>query len=123
MRTPRARVRALGASGHGAQHWVGERLSSIALVPLGLWAVWAVLRAAPNGYEGAVDLLDNPFHAVMAVLFLAVSIQHMHGGMRVIIEDYVPRHGQRVGWLLLNAGVCLLVGALAVFSVLKVALT
>ncbi len=123
MRTPRARVRALGASGHGASHWLSERVTSIALVPLGLWTVWAVLAAAPGGYDGAVDLLSNPFHAVMAVLFVAVSFQHMHVGMRVIIEDYVPRHGQRVGWLLLNAAVCGLIGALAVFSILKVALS
>ena len=121
-RTPRARVRALGASGHGAGHWVSERLSSIALVPLGLWAVWAVLHVAPLGYAGAVDLLHNPIHATLTVLFLAVSVQHMHAGMRVIIEDYVPEHGQRLLALLLNAGLCLLVGALAVFSVLKTAL-
>lgn len=122
-RTPRARVRALGASGHGASHWLTERLTSIALVPLGLWAIWAVLRVAPQGYAGAVDLLRNPFHATMAVLFLAVSVQHMHAGMRVVIEDYVPEHNQRIFWLLVNAGVCLLAGALAVFSVLKVALS
>lgn len=128
-RTPRARVRALGASGHGASHWLAERLTSVALVPLGLWAVWAVLRVASgpsrgysSAYVAATDLLHNPIHAVMAVLFLAVSVQHMHAGMRVIIEDYVPEHNQRIAWLLVNAGVCLIVGALAVFSVLKTAL-
>lgn len=121
MRTPRARVRALGAAGHGAGHWMSERITSVALVPLGLWAIWAVLRAAPEGYEGAVALLRNPFHVVTAVLFLAVSFQHMHAGLRVILEDYVPRHGQRLAWSLLNTTVCVLAGALAIFSVLKVA--
>lgn len=123
MRTPRARVRALGAAGHGAGHWLGERLSSVALVPLGLWAVWAVLAVAPGGYGAAVDLLGNPFHAVMAVLFLGISFVHMHDGMRVIIEDYFPDVGRRASLLLLNSTVCLLGGALAVFSVLKVALS
>lgn len=122
-RTPRARVRALGASGHGAGHWLSERLTSIALIPLGLWAVWAVLRVAPQGYAGAVDLLHNPVHATFAVLLMAIAVQHMHAGMRVIIEDYVPEHGQRIGWLLVNAAVCLFAGALGVLSILKTALS
>lgn len=121
-RTPRARVRALGASRHGANTWIAERVSSIALVPLGLWAVWAVLAVAPYGYAGAIDLLHNPFHATMAVLFAAVSFHHTQLGMRVIIEDYVASHGPRVFWLLVNAGACLLGGALVVFSILRVAL-
>lgn len=122
-RTPRARVRALGASGQGGHHWIVERVTSVVLVPLGLWAVWAVLHVAPRGYAGAVDLLSNPFNAVMAVLFAAISFHHTQLGMRVIIEDYVPNHAQRVFWLLVNAAACILGGALVVFSILRVALS
>ena len=34
FRTPLSRARGSGAAGHGASHWVAERVSSIALAPL-----------------------------------------------------------------------------------------
>jgi len=46
-RTPLPRARALGAAHHGAAHWISERVSSIALVPLTLWAVYATIHLAP----------------------------------------------------------------------------
>ena len=43
-------------------------------------------------------------------------------GLRVVIEDYIEKHLSRAGLLVLNVFVCVLFGALAVFSILKVAL-
>jgi succinate dehydrogenase / fumarate reductase membrane anchor subunit len=120
-RTPLARARGLGAAKHGVGHWIGERVSSIALVPLGLWGVYAILKLAGAGYEGAVLWLGHPLNATLMALLAIVSFWHMHAGMRVIVEDYVD--GMQRAWLLLiNLFVCVLVGALAVFSILKVAL-
>jgi succinate dehydrogenase / fumarate reductase membrane anchor subunit len=42
--------------------------------------------------------------------------------VRVIVEDYIHKHGNKIVLLLLNAGVAWLAGALGVFSILKVAL-
>ena len=121
-RTPLARARGLGAAGHGAGHWLSERVSSLALVPLVLWIAYAGLQLAGTGYEGAVAWVREPLNAVLLTLLLAISFQHMHAGMRVVIEDYVENTMQRAAWLVLNLFVCVLFGALAVFSVLKVAL-
>ncbi|HTI68095.1 MAG TPA: succinate dehydrogenase, hydrophobic membrane anchor protein [Caulobacteraceae bacterium] len=121
-RTPLSRARGLGSAKEGVHRFIAERATAIALVPLSLWAVYAVLRVAPVGYEGAVNLLQSPVNAVLAVLLIAVSCAHMEAGMRVIIEDYVQKHGPKIALLLLNAGVCWLGGALGVFSILKVAL-
>ena len=43
-------------------------------------------------------------------------------GLRVVIEDYVYTHLSKAACLLANLFVCGLFGALAVFSILKVAL-
>ena len=37
-RTALSRARGLGSAKHGAGHWISERVSSIALVPLTVWA-------------------------------------------------------------------------------------
>jgi succinate dehydrogenase / fumarate reductase membrane anchor subunit len=45
----------------------------------------------------------------------------MHVGLRVVIEDYIHKSLSKAALLLLNMFVCGLGGALAVFSILKVA--
>lgn len=122
-RTPLARARGLGAAGHGAGHWISERLSSLALVPLVLWVIYAGLQLAGAGYDGALAWVRHPLNAVLLVLLLATSFQHMHGGMRVVVEDYIHKTATKAVLLILNLFVCVLFGALAVFAVLKVALS
>lgn len=121
-RTPLSRARGLGAAGHGVGHWISERVSSIALVPLVIWGVHAGLTLAASGYDGAVVWVRQPLNAVLMALLLAVSFHHMHAGLRVFIEDYLEKPVTKAAALLLNLFVCALGGALAVFSILKVAL-
>ena len=53
FKTPLKRARGLGASHSGVGGFIAERVTSIALVPLCLWAVWAAMAVAPTGYAGA----------------------------------------------------------------------
>jgi succinate dehydrogenase / fumarate reductase membrane anchor subunit len=121
-RTDLARARGLGAAKHGAGHWLSERMTSILLVPLSVWAVFAGFRLASVDYATAVDWLQKPFNAVMLILLVAVSFLHMHAGVRVIVEDYIHKTLTKSALLVINLIVCLLFGALAVLSILKVAL-
>jgi succinate dehydrogenase / fumarate reductase membrane anchor subunit len=121
-RTPLSRARGLGSAHHGVTHWISERVSSIALVPLTLWAVFGVLRLAAGDYAFAAHWIAQPLNAVLMVLTLAVSFYHMHAGLRVVIEDYIHVTLNKSALLVLNLFVCVLCGALAIFSILKVAL-
>ena len=109
-----------GAS-HGTGHFVAERVTSLALIPLSLWAVYAVIRLAPLPYEGVVDFLANPVNTTLAVLFIALSFYHMGLGMQVVIEDYIHRRGSLMGLLLVNALVWGGGAVLAIVCILKVA--
>jgi succinate dehydrogenase / fumarate reductase membrane anchor subunit len=122
-RTPLSRARGLGSAKHGVSQWISERVAAIALVPLTLWTVFGVLRLAANDYEFAVAWIGEPLNAVLMVLTVALSFWHMHGGMRVVIEDYIHKPLTKSGLILLSLFVCGLLGALAVFSILKVALS
>ena len=121
-RTDLSRARGLGAAGHGAGHWLSERITSVALAPLGLWGVFAALHLARAGYDGAVDWLQSPVNAVQQELTLAISFLHMHNGMRVVVEDYIEHKPSRLLWILLSAAACGLAASLSIFAVLKVAL-
>ena len=121
-RTPLGRARGLGSAKHGAGHWVSERVTAIALVPLTIWAVYGILRLAAGGYGFAVHWIQDPLNATLTVLTLAITFWHMHSGLRVVVEDYIHKALTRSALLLVNLFVCGLAGALAIFSILKVAL-
>jgi succinate dehydrogenase / fumarate reductase membrane anchor subunit len=121
-RTPLGRARGLGSAKHGAGHWVSERVAAIALVPLIVWAVYGVLRLAAGDYGFAVHWIQDPLNATLTVLTLAISLWHMQSGVRVIVEDYIHKTLTKTTLLLINLFLCGLAGALAIFSILKVAL-
>jgi succinate dehydrogenase / fumarate reductase membrane anchor subunit len=120
-RTPLSRARGLGAARHGVTHWISERVGAVALVPLTLWGVFAVLQLAAGDYRFAVHWIGQPLNAVLMVLLLGISFWHMASGMRVIVEDYIHVTLTKSAILILNLFVCGLAGALAIFSILKVA--
>jgi succinate dehydrogenase / fumarate reductase membrane anchor subunit len=122
-RTPLSRARGLGSAKHGAGHWISERVSSVALIPLTLWAVYGILRLAAGDYGFAVHWVSDPLNATLSVLTLVVGFFHMHSGMRVVVEDYIEKTLTKSALLILNLFVCGLAGALAIFSILKVALS
>ena len=122
-RTALGRARGLGSAKHGVNHWIAERVSSIALVPLSLWGLFSAITLSRVGFEGATIWLHAPVNAVLAVLLTVVSFQHMQAGLRVVVEDYLHTPGTKTLALLLNLFVCVLGAALAVFCILKVALT
>jgi succinate dehydrogenase / fumarate reductase membrane anchor subunit len=121
-RTPLARARGLGSAKHGVGNWIGERVSAVALVPLTLWGAFGVLRLAAGDYGFAVAWISQPLNATLMVLLIAISFWHMHAGLRVVVEDYIEVALTKSALLILNLFVCGLAGALAVFSILKVAL-
>ena len=121
FRTPLSRARGLGSAHHGVSGFLVERTTSIALVPLCLWAVYAAIKVAPLGYESAVLMLRQPVNAIMSLLLISVSFLHMREGLKVVIEDYVQTPATRIFALLLNSTLCWGLWSVAAFSILRVA--
>ena len=122
FRTPLSQARGLGSAKHGVGHWVSERVAAIALVPLVVWGAYSVIRLASLDYYGAVEWIGHPVNATLMILTIAISFMHMQSGVRVIVEDYVYTHLGKAACLLANLFISGLAGALAIFSILKVAL-
>jgi succinate dehydrogenase / fumarate reductase membrane anchor subunit len=120
-RTGLSRARGLGSAKHGVGGFIVERVTSIALIPLVLWAVYSGLYLSVQQYAGAVIWLRSPLNAVLLGLLIVVGFWHMHVGVRVIVEDYIHKPLSKSTLLLLNLFVCVGAGALALFCVLKVA--
>jgi succinate dehydrogenase / fumarate reductase membrane anchor subunit len=121
FRTPRRTAAGLGSAKHGVGHWIAERVTSVALVPLTLWVVFAVLKVAPLGYEQAVMWLQHPVNLTLAVLFAGTAAYHMGIGLQVVIEDYIHKKSTLIALLVLNFFVWFGVAAWAIVSLVKVA--
>lgn len=120
--TPLGRARGLGSAKHGVGHFIGQRVSAIALVFLVLWGVWAAFFLARSGdYEAARLWLASPVNATLLVLTALVAFYHMQLGMRTIVEDYIHRPETKAVLLVANVFLCFGGAALTVVCLLKVA--
>jgi succinate dehydrogenase / fumarate reductase, membrane anchor subunit len=73
---------------HGAKEWLSERLTSLILVPLTLWALWSAASIAGGGYEAALAFVRTPVHSGLIGVLAAISVWHMHMGLKAVIDDY-----------------------------------
>jgi len=120
-RTPLRRARGLGSAKHGVGHFIGQRVSAAALIPLTLWGLWSAFTLARGGYDGAIAWLRSPIDAALIALLALAAFYHMQIGMRVIIEDYVHAKGWRTTLLIGNLFLCWGAAALTLVCLMKVA--
>lgn len=121
IRTPRAQVRGLGSAKHGVGHFIGQRGSAVALIFLVPWFLIGLLDAVNGGYSHAMMWIEVPLHGLAIFLALGAAIYHMRLGMQVVIEDYISRPITRMILLMLNTFFCVLLFAVAGYSVVVIA--
>ena len=115
------KVRGLGSAREGGEHWIAERVSSVALLLLGVWLIASLLMLPGLDHGTLREWLRTPLGAVPMALFVITAFLHGMDGLKVVIDDYVHETANNV---LLN-GIVLFAGigglALALFSLAKVA--
>ena len=116
------RVRGLGSAKEGAHHWWRQRVTAFGNLFLILWLIFSLLRLPDLGFETVRGWLQSPLVAVPMALIVINTFWHMKMGLQVVIEDY--QHGSsRVVFLGLLNIFTFGAGALALFSILKIAVT
>jgi succinate dehydrogenase / fumarate reductase, membrane anchor subunit len=100
LQTPLARVLGLGSSKSGVEHWWWQRLTAVALVPLGIWFVIAVISLVGAGYSEARAWVTAPLNLALLIAFTAALLHHAQLGLQVVIEDYVHNEAWKLAGLL-----------------------
>lgn len=121
LRSPLRRVLGLGSAHSGVHHWWLQRLTSIALVPLGIWFLVSLLALPSLGYETVIAWMSQSSTAVLLALFVLVATWHSQLGVRVVVEDYVHGAGARTLTLVIVTFAHALLAVAGVIAVLKVA--
>jgi len=92
FQSPLGKALGPGSAKSGADHWLSQRLTAVALVPLGLWFVIAVATFEHHGnYQQVAAWVAEPLNAILLILLVVALVYHSMLGVQVIIEDYV--HG------------------------------
>jgi succinate dehydrogenase / fumarate reductase membrane anchor subunit len=74
---------------HATVHWRNQRISAIALVPLGIWFLYALLGLPTLDYVTVTTWFAEPLQALLLLLFAWCALWHSALGVQVVIEDYV----------------------------------
>jgi succinate dehydrogenase / fumarate reductase, membrane anchor subunit len=119
MRTPLGRVRGYGSAKSGTEHFIHQRLTAIANIPLTIAAVLIVISLIGHNHAGVVQILGSSVVAIVMLLFIISSLYHMKIGMQVIIEDYVHDDGAKYALLILNMFFTIVVGFSSIYAILK----
>jgi succinate dehydrogenase / fumarate reductase membrane anchor subunit len=113
------RVRQLGSARDGLGEWRLQRLTAIALIPLGLYFAASILWLATSDQVAAATWLASPPGALLVIFFVLAGLAHALVGLRSVFFDYVhTRASLFVANLLVRAAVAILAGA-SVLAVLK----
>ena len=71
--SPIGKVRGLGSAREGGEHWLGERVTSIALLLLGTWLVASLLMLPDLGQGTIAEWLKAPSGAVPMALLVIIG--------------------------------------------------
>ena len=120
--TDRKRVMGHGSAKDGTGHFIHQRLTAIALVPLTILFVLPFAYNLGAGYDRVIEAYSHPVNAIVAILFIFTVFTHLRLGLQVVIEDYVHGHGAHNALLIANTLFCWLFGLIGVFAIAKIAL-
>ena len=121
-RTPLARVRGLGSAKSGTHHFWAQRVTAVAMVPLGLWLLVTIATLTGSSYESAVATLSSPLATVLGIALTVAAFYHAYLGLQVVVEDYIHGHGAKIAILLVVKFACVLLAAVAIVALLQIAL-
>jgi succinate dehydrogenase / fumarate reductase membrane anchor subunit len=120
--TPLNRVLGLGSAKSGAaEHWWWQRLTAVALVPLGLWLALSLTALDDFSYATVAAWVQQPLTSILLILVVLVTSYHSYLGVQVVVEDYVHAPVLKVAALVGSAFAHFGLAVAALFAILKVA--
>ena len=111
----------MGASHSGTGHFWRQRVTAAALVPLGLWFLFAALGLAGATEVAAVGFLAHPWNAILMAAFVVTMLYHMALGLQVVIDDYIHAAGMKIFMLLLVRFAVIATGSTSLFALIRIA--
>jgi succinate dehydrogenase membrane anchor subunit len=120
FRSPLARAIGLGSAKTGSRHWLAERISAVALIPLTLWFVASVIAHTRSDFVDFITWLRTPLATIGMILLLFALFLHTALGLQVVIEDYVHSGAKHIAVIAVRLS-CYGLAATGIIAVLRIA--
>lgn len=115
-----SRFRGLGATRSGTDHFLKQRLTALANIPLVLFFLFVIVTHAHADYETMRAFLRHTLVSAALLALLGSAIWHMRLGMQVIIEDYIHHEALKLFALAANLLFSLGVGLICILAVFRI---
>jgi succinate dehydrogenase membrane anchor subunit len=112
-------VRQFGSARDGLREWRLQRLTAIALIPLGLYFAASILSLATSDRKTAADWLSSPVPALLVILVVLAGITHALIGVRSVVLDYVHTRVRLLAAELLFRAAAVILASAGALAVLK----
>ncbi len=95
----------------GSRHWKWQRITALALAPLTLWFVFAIVDRVTDSHHAVQAWIAQPAVAIALLAYLPCMFMHAQLGLQVVFEDYVaaPNTRKKIigGLAVINTLACL----------------
>jgi len=108
-----------GAAHSGTHHWIMQRATAIALIPLTIWFVFNIVGMVGKSAGAAITFFDSGLNATLMALIIIASFYHAALGLQVVIEDYVHSEFKKLATLFIIKGGLLAIGIMSVLAIVK----
>ena len=120
LRSPLGQVLGSGSAKDGTGHWWSQRVTAVALLILGSWFLYSIMRLDSYAHSAMLDWAARPFNGVMLLLLSVTLAWHSALGVQVVLEDYVHGPLVKVVSLMLNRFAHVFIATAAVFAILRI---
>ncbi len=104
---------------NGSHHWIMQRISALALIPLVIWLVLSVFQIVKDPINFMPIFFAYPLNALMGILFIIISLYHGSLGMTVVIEDYVHNKTKKYFYIILTHFLSIVTAVAAIIAILR----
>ncbi|MGH1377445.1 MAG: succinate dehydrogenase, hydrophobic membrane anchor protein [Alphaproteobacteria bacterium] len=112
-----------GSAHEGAEHWMHQKITAIAQIPLVLWLVYSIIGLQGASYAEFTTWMGQPINAILMIILISSVMLHAKLGVQVVVEDYIScgclKMAKLIGQKIFFYGMAVA----CIFSVLKIAFT
>lgn len=105
----------------GSKHWLFQRLSAIALIPLISWFVFSLAVLGKSNFESSINFITFFPNTILFIILIFVAFWHAQLGLQVVIEDYISSKKIQSPLIFFIKSLLNLLGIVAILSILKIA--
>jgi len=120
LRDPLATARGLGSAKSGTGHWMSQRITAVALVPLSLW--FTIAAFGLGEYADARSFLAQPLNAVLCAALVGCVFYHAQLGLQVVIEDYIHVRWLEIGLQIAVKFIAFLAALASLLAIVRIVL-